>query len=254
MGTLAVKGGIGDFLQCLPYMMAYPEHEYFVVSHYDRATEFFASVGVRVTEAPLGKVGGVELCPRSMFFDHNPFGRRAPLFNDGRPVVGVHLWASNYSLSIERRFGFPSKTLPPLLLDRFRMAMPEANFILFGSSSEIDEFSGGRPRSDGCLAFVADHDVTVSLTRVEECLALVGSDSAFKTMSAMLCIPTVVWVGDYKDETRDSVFINPYVLAGVMSVFRYKDLGSGPDLTAGASFTLSRLIATLRPHKGVVVA
>jgi hypothetical protein len=42
-------------------------------------------------------------------------------------------------------------------------------------------------------------------------------------MSAMNKIPTFVWLGDYIDEARDSMFIDPYVTDGVMEIFRYKD-------------------------------
>ena len=34
-----IKGGIGDFLQCLPHVMAHPEHQYLVASHHDHVHE-----------------------------------------------------------------------------------------------------------------------------------------------------------------------------------------------------------------------
>ena len=52
----------------------------------------------------------------------------------------------------------------------------------------------------------------------------VGSDSAFKTLSSMLQIPIMVWLGDYIDDMKDNTFIKPYVSDGHMEVLRYTNL------------------------------
>jgi hypothetical protein len=238
----AVKGGIGDFLQCLPFMLDHPEHRYLVASHHDRVSEFFGTLGVEVEESLLGRTVGVEDCPRQTFFRFrdNPFPRRAPIFTDGRPVVGVHLGGSAYSVSLQQRFGLPSKVLPRAVLDALVAGAPQYNFLLFGSPSELDNL-GEKENATPHLRLVRHEDAAVSLSCVAQCAALVGSDSAFKTMSAMLRIPTVVWVGGHPDEHRDTRFIDPYAAAGVMSVFRYWDLGDAHEVAAGVDFTLGRL-------------
>ena len=245
---IAVKGGIGDFLQCLPFMMTHPEHRYLVASHHDRVSEFFGSLGLEVEEVSLGRLGGAYNCPRRVFFDGgvSPFARRSRIFSDHRLVVGVHLGGSDYSISVERRFGFPTKNLPPVVLDGLVRAGTRYNFLLFGSPSEINILSP--TWRDLNMGLVVEEDVTASLSHVVECDALVGSDSAFKTMSAMMRIPTVTWVGDYRDDFRDEKFIDPYVKAGAMSVFKYKDLGSLAEVEAGVSFSLDQIKKTNEAH------
>lgn len=237
MSDIAVKGGVGDFLQCLPYMLAHPEHKYLVASHYDRVTEFFASVGLQVEELSLGRLTNVPNCPRSLFFNNNPIDKQHPLF-DG-PAIGIHLGGSGYSLGIEKRFGFPPKALPFTVLNEL-LADSTHNFLLFGSPLELTNIPAHWYRSKR-LKIVNDKDITVSLGHVANCSALVGSDSAFKTMSSMLRIPTIVWVGDYKDTFRDATFIEPYVKEGVMTVFRYTNLTSSREVKKGVDLTLGQL-------------
>ena len=241
----AVKGGIGDFLQCLPFMLAHPEHEYLVASHYGRATEFFAAVGLHVEDLSLSSLSGVPVtsrmigaddCPRELFFGRNPFKPIARVFSGKRPVVGIHLGGSAYSVGVENRFGFPSKVLPLVLINRLLLANTRYDFLLFGSSEEV---SGVAEHQH--LRIVCDPDATVSLSHAVECSALIGSDSAFKTMSSMLRTPTVVWIGDYKDGHRDSRFIDPYVKAGIMETFRYRNLNDMHEISAGIAFSLSRI-------------
>ena len=238
MSTFAIKGGFGDFLQCLPFMLFHPYHRYLVASHNDHVVEFFATVGLKVEELSLGKLTGIDNCPRRLFFNDNPFPRQPAIFTGDRPVIGVHLGGSDYSLNIEKRFGFPSKALPLAVLGALVSACDQYDFLLFGSTDELAELV---VRENSQLRFVDNVDVTVSLSHVAECSALIGSDSAFKTMSAMLHIPTIVWVGDYRDDHRDEKFINPYVKQGVMTTFRYKDLTSDNKVNAGVSLCLEQL-------------
>lgn len=232
---LAVKGGIGDFLQCLPFMLTHPKHnQYLVASHYDRVPEFFAAFGLTVEELSLGRLTGVDNCPRGLFFRNNPLPKPVPIFTNGRPVLGIHLGGSNYSLSVEKRFGFPSKALPITVFNALVSANKGHNILLFGSASELDALMPNwRKSKSEHLRFIADDDVTVSLSYVAECTTFIGSDSAFKTMSAMLRIPTIVWIGNYKDDTRDGTFIDPYVKAGVMTAVRYHNLSSDYEVQVG---------------------
>lgn len=240
MKTYAVKGGYGDFLQSLPFMQACPQYRYLVASHNNHVVEFFKALGVKVEELSLGRLEGVEICPRTLFFKSNPFPRRKPIFDNGRPVVGIHLGGSSYSLSIEKRFGFPPKALPWAVLNQFIFMLGLGlNFLLFGSPDELARLGMRAVVTD--LKTVVDKDITVCLSYVDQCSSFVGSDSVFKTMSSMLRIPTVVWVGDYMDRHRDEKFIDPYVNAGVMSVYRYHDLNRHNEVADGVNFSLDNL-------------
>jgi ADP-heptose:LPS heptosyltransferase len=223
-------------------MMAHPEHDYLVASHNDCIPEFFRSLGISVEELSLGRLKGAKNCPRTLFLNNNPFPRQDPIFTDRRPVIGVHLGGSGYSISVEKRFGFPSKALPLRVLVGLVLKASQYNFLLFGSVDELDQFGlKESPR----LRLVRNEDISVNLSHIAECSGFVGSDSAFKTMSAMLRIPTVVWIGDYRDDNRDDNFINPYVTAGVVSAFRYKDLRRYAEVNSGVDFSLDRLSSRL---------
>ena len=68
------------------------------------------------------------------------------------------------------------------------------------------------------------------------------AESAFKTMSSMSGVPTLVYHADNNNHFRDRVFINPYVKAGVMTVYKYNDLGKEIDRAIDFALnTLSKL-------------
>ena len=136
MKTFAVKGGIGDFLQCLPFMKKNPQHQYLVASHYNRAVEFFSALDIKVLELPFGRMIDVELCPRELFFEDVLFGEGPLHFLNGCPVIGVHLGGSDYSISVEKRFGFPPKALPLAVLKSL-VVNQRYNFAVFSSPLEL---------------------------------------------------------------------------------------------------------------------
>lgn len=238
----AIKGGVGDFLQCLPFMLAHRDDKYYVASHHSDPVAFFAYFGIDVIELPLGRMAGMELCPRALFFERNPFPHSAPVFRDGKPVIGVHLGGSNYSLSVEKRFGFPPKALPKTLLTGLvEVTLGEYNFLLFGSPVELGEIG----RVPG--VWPVKGNLNACLAQVATCTALVGSDSAFKTMSAMLRIPTIVLMGNYRDDHRDERFISPYYQEKVLSYFRYKNLNDKEELSDAIKFCMMQLKALCLP-------
>ena len=261
---LCVCGGIGDFLQCLPFMLAHPERSYVVATHFSGASIFFFSLGVDVedvlayaalnhlpmVEEALCETGVTEACPRHTFFsDGSPFKPVVPVFTGNRPILGIHLGGSTFSIDAQRQLGLVSKALPVAVMRGF--TNDGYDILLFGTRWEIDDL--GIVETDH-LRFVCDPDATVSLAHVEQCSAFVGSDSAFKTMAAMLRIPTVVWLGDYHDDFRDQVFIDPYVKAGVMAVCRYTDLTQPEQVAAGVAATKASLARRLKLPSVTVAA
>jgi len=119
----------------------------------------------------------------------------------------------------------PAQVIKDLISEKY-------NVLVFGLKEEI--YSIGLEESES-LRLIAHENPAKSLAYVQQCRAVVASDSGIKTMSSMLKIPTMVWLGDYQDPPRDQMFIDPYVRDGVMQTFRYKNLDA--DLERGLKTT-----------------
>ena len=227
-----ISGGIGDFLQCLPHFLSdsNPNNKYLVVSHFREAQFFFDAVGKSVAmietysnneelNAILSTVSRLELvsfCPRTKYFDYNPFGPCKPLFNNDLRVIGVHLNGSRYAEKVNHDANLPSKNIPLSLLDV--LSKYKCNVVLFGSYSEVKLM---QIEESDSLKVISQREITDSLSFMSICDVFVGCDSAFKTMSSMLKKATLVWLPDYDDKFRDNVFINPYVSDCIMKTVRF---------------------------------
>jgi hypothetical protein len=249
---ILIDGGIGDFLQNLPFMIANKKHpiRYVVATHFSGAKALFDAAGIRPETLltfsnledqqkirdHLRSLGPLYACPRSVFLDRPPFGVPDDLFRNGRMTLGLHIAGSAYSIGAQRSFGLVSKALPSKLIELLRS--DEVNLLVFGSRDETRALNVAETDS---LRFIDFPDVARSLSYVTKCFAVVASDSAIKTMSAMLRIPTIVWLGDYQDDPRDRMFIKPYVDAGVMAIYRYKDLEDRAEFNNGIKFTKNLL-------------
>jgi Tfp pilus assembly protein PilF/ADP-heptose:LPS heptosyltransferase len=261
---LCVRGGIGDFLQCLPFMLAHPERNYVVMSQFSAAEAFFQTFGIEAnfgdtisnlddnaTADRLLQHIRAASCPRAPFFAGGvalPLKSVTRVFSGKRPVLGIHLGGSEFSVGAQKKLGLVSKVLPVGVVHSFTNS--GYDILLFGTRREIAEL--GIVETDH-LRFVCDPDATISLAHVAQCQAFVGSDSAFKTMAAMLRIPTVVWIGDYRDDFRDQTFIDPYVKAGVMATYRYTDLTRPEQVAAGIAATMAALTRRLQLPQATVM-
>ena len=219
------------------------------MTHFRGAESFFCDLGIHVEQylyytnlgeakqrgRELAKMGAIVPCPRRRYFARLPFSASKIEFPDPRPIVGVHLAGSKFSMSVQGQMGLVTKSLPVGVLQGLQ-ALQQFNIIVFGTKAELAAL-GLRETTD--VRFACFDRISESLSAAAQCSALVGSDSAMKTMTSMLRIPTIVWMGDYPDFFRDCVFIGPYVEAGVMEVFRYTDLSL--DLGAGIQFTQAAL-------------
>jgi len=227
-----MSGGIGDFLQHLPFLIANKE-PFIAAAHFQGAKELLDYLKLVPQDLvyfntmdkqnyhldKLTKKYQMAYCQRAQYFDSNPFEMQAPVFSNGKPVLGIHLGGSKFSIEMQKKMRLCTKNLPPetvtnLLSDKY-------NILLFGTEEEMIDY--GLQEQDN-LKFVAHKEVAKSLSYVGQCDAMIASDSSFKTMSSMLKIPTMVWMGDYEDLPRDHMFIDPYVKDGIMEVFRYFDI------------------------------
>jgi len=224
------EGGVGDTLQHLPFMVLNKKARYCMMNHYKGAKELLKFLGVKpeytfhyktdIQKLELLKGMGLkepmQQVPRTKYFSSNPFPQQKLLFTNGKPVVGVHLCGSKFSSDQYIKNGVATKSIPGATVD----ALNGYNVILFGLPEEISRF--GFKQSD-TLKTITYLDIAKSLSYVEQCNAVVAADSAIKTMSSMLKIPTFVWMSDHADYFRDVVFISPYVDDGVMKVFKYRN-------------------------------
>jgi len=224
---LEIHGGVGDFLQHLPFVLKNKSAKYIVATHFLAAKAFFESLGIQVSKyyfynnadeyrairQELRKLSHSYWCPKQVFFDVMPFKveKKPKLKTD--IVIGLQIGSSrltNSPLSIK----FALKLVHALLNMR-------CSIILFGTKKEIDQL---KLKASKGLFFATDKDITKNLSLVQFCDLLIGGESVFKTMSSMSGIQTLVIHEDNNNRFRDRVFTYPYIQEGVMHVYKYKDL------------------------------
>ena len=243
--SLMICGGVGDFLQHLPYMLNNKSNNYSIITHFPKAKDFFETIGVQVDKiyifsdrseeksivASISKEMNVYRCPRNLFMDNFPFLPEALIFDNHYPVVGIHAGGSSYAVNKDIKSGNIPKTLPKKYIDGLLKELNtlEVNIIFFGMKNEIETFD---IEENAKLKFACHADITKNLSVVSQCNAFIGSDSAFKTMSSMLRIPTIILCSAPKNNFRDRMFINPYIKCHVMSAFKYSDFSDGEIIEA----------------------
>jgi ADP-heptose:LPS heptosyltransferase len=224
---LEIHGGVGDFLQHLPFILKHRSAKYIVATHFLNAKAFFETLGILVTKyyfynnADEHRVIRRELkknpysywCPKKVFFDHIPFKTALKPKLKTDVVIGLQIGSSRLTNS-------PLSVVFALQLIETLLKMG-CSMILFGTKKEIDQLKL-KPRKE--LFFATDQDITKNLSLVQYCDLLIGGESVFKTMSSMSKIKTLVIHEDNNNRFRDRVFTNPYIKAGVMHVYKYKHL------------------------------
>ncbi len=253
-----VLGGIGDLLQCLPFMLSEKKNktEFFVMSHQRDSQQLLLDLDINLKkfiyyqtiedqikfQSEIIALNQIEECPRSIFFEKNPFLVMPEIFNNKNKVIGIHLGGSDFSIALQKKLQIPSKNLPVKIIHEFQKK--DFNLLVFGTKKELDNYQ--ITPSNNIKLMYCD-SIYEALAHVAQCHLFVGSDSAFKTLSSMLKIPTYVWLADYFDEFRDNNFISPYVKSGVMDVFRYKNLENIEEFLSAISQTFKFINDTLFP-------
>lgn len=240
-----IRGGIGDFLQCLPYVLMRPDDEYYIHTHFSKAKEFFNEFGVESPKVflfkdaaehdsqvdeilsncdPKVKTNFME-CPR-FFYSSLAFSDsiRAQVdslvssFKEKKPIIGIHPFGSLFAKNIYEKFNLPIKFIPADVIKN--IVSNKFNYFLFGSKQELENY--GLTETDN-MKFVCFDNVVASLASVKSCSKIIGTDSCFKAMAVIHKIPSYCILGDFEDETRDAMFINQYAEDKVLTVFKYKN-------------------------------
>jgi len=222
-----IDGGIGDILLSLEGALA--EESIDLFSHFAGAKQMVEQAGVKVEnfvyyqdKSPADKTTE-NVVPLSLYpsfkLPVSPQEVKAKLSLDDRKIVGIHPFGSKYSNDYWGKQGYPLKSFSQEnvihIIDRLREVY---QFLIFGTPDELEEYKYCYSNNDAqpvCLP------IWESLAAVRLCEAVVATDSAIKTMSAISRIPTKVYLGNYNDMFRDKVFIEPYIRDGVMQVWQY---------------------------------
>lgn len=239
---LLVMGGVGDFLQCLPYMLNNRSNNYVVCSHFKNAHLFFDTLKINIkhfyiysnypelgaSRILLRNLGNVYRCPRNLFFTESKF----PLFisktkfENNYPTLGVHFSRSQFRLIDETNRNALQSFLPlsfiSLLMEH--LSKLNINIILFGTKKEITSYG---LRQNNKLKFANHKNIVNNLSLVPQCDVFLGSDSVFKSMSSMLRIPTILLKANINENFGSRMFIDPYVKEGVMYKLVYKNISDG---------------------------
>jgi ADP-heptose:LPS heptosyltransferase len=205
-----------------------------VFSHFTSVEEFYRPFGVTVSRlqyfSSLNELWSLgitsEALPRTRYPRFNLPKVSVEPPNDRR-VIGIHIEGSRFSNEASRQNGRPIKDMSQGFLGKLIAALNsnEAFPYVFCSPSRRVEvqamFNKNYSRAFKVIAF---DDIWASLACVAHCHLVLATDSAIKTMAAILRIPSVVLVGDYQDAFRDEVFLKPYVSDGVMQLIRFKNM------------------------------
>ncbi len=242
--TLQIQGGIGDFLQHLPFILQHKSYSYIVLTHFLHAESFFKALGIKVKKYyfytnwedyveirdKLLKLPHTHICPRALLFKENPFSVTKKKSFEKKPhVVGIHMGSSKIASG-------------KALVKDFVIALIEelnqlkCKIILFGTEEELKSLNVSSSKD---IVFAKDKNVIKNLALVNRCDLMIASDSVFKTMASMLNIPSIVLHKDNKNPFRDRTFIEPYIKTGSMSVYKFQKLED--EVGDALSFTMKRI-------------
>ncbi len=247
--TLQIQGGIGDFLQHLPFILQHKSYNYIVLTHFLHAESFFKALGIRIKKYyfytnwedyvvlrdRLQTASDTYVCPRTLFFETNPFVNTKKKVLKKSNVVGLHMGSSKLAAGKALSQDFVLKLLTFLTQSKYKV-------ILFGTKDELKSLDV-KPHPQITLA--QDQNVIKNLSLVNQCDLMIASDSVFKTMSSMLNIPSIVLHKDNANHFRDRTFIEPYVKAKCMYVYKYQSL-ENKEVDSALAFTIKNINTLLK--------
>jgi ADP-heptose:LPS heptosyltransferase len=224
---LEIQGGIGDFLQHLPFILENKSAQYIVATHFKGAQLFFKALGIKVNKyyfysnkeeyrsirETLKKEEYSQSCPRVLFFQQSPFVSYKKIRNKKKRVIGIHPGASALGSSKAIPMSFIQELIKQLIQMGYKI-------ILFGTKKELSDIKISKNKD---IILASDKNIIKNLSFVQYCDLLIGSDSVFKTMASMIKIPTIVLHQNTKNNFRDRVFIKPYLKNHMMHVYKYNN-------------------------------
>lgn len=234
--SIEIHGGIGDFLQHLPFILNNKSARYIVATHFKGAPSFFKSLNIKVDQYYfysnkeeyrairnlIDKHGHAYVCPRALFFKASPFGNPVKSKHTKRKTIGIHAGASSLGSHKAIPAGFTKELLAYLNRENYKI-------ILFGTAKELSQMQALKNKD---IVFASDKNIIKNLALVNDCDLLIGSDSVFKTMASMLKKPTIVLHQNIKNNFRDRVFITPYIKEQLMYVYKYTNFNKTDMKTA----------------------
>ena len=223
--SIEIHGGIGDFLQHLPFILNNKSAHYIVATHFKGAQSFFKSLNIKVDQYYfysnkeeyrairnlIRKDRHAYVCPRALFFKASPFGNPIKSKHTKRKTIGIHAGASSLGSHKAIPAGFTQQLLKYLVRENHKI-------ILFGTKKELSQMQELKNKD---IVFASDKNIIKNLALVEHCDFFIGSDSVFKTMASMLRKPTIVLHQNTKNNFRDRVFVTPYIKEQLMYVYKY---------------------------------
>ena len=248
---LEIQGGIGDFLQHLPFILKNKSAQYIVATHFKGAQLFFRALGIKVNKyyfysnkeeyrsirEILKKEEYSQSCPRVLFFQQSPFVSYKKIRNKKKGVIGVHRGASALG---------SSKVIPATFIKDLVTQLNQMGYkiILFGTKKELSDIEISKNED---IIFASDENIIKNLSFVQHCDLLIGSDSVFKTMASMIKIPTIVLHQNTKNNFRDRVFIQPYLKNHMMHVYKYNNF-SKQEIKFALHYVLNILSLKFNSH------
>jgi len=237
--SIEIHGGIGDFLQHLPFIINNKSAHYIVATHFKGAPSFFKSLNITVDQYYfysnkeeyrairnlIRKERHAYVCPRALFFKASPFGNPVKSKHTKRKTIGIHAGASSLGSHKAIPASFTKELLAYLNRKKYKI-------ILFGTKKELTQMQELKNKD---IVFASDKNIIKNLALVSDCDLLIGSDSVFKTMASMLKKPTIVLHQKTKNNFRDRVFITPYIKEQLMYVYKYTNFNK-TDMKSALQF------------------
>lgn len=231
-----IAGGIGDFLQYVPFVIKEKDKNFLIHTHFQNAKAFFEYLEVKNCEflffsnlnefeSQKQKLSyNYDLKPSERSFIYN-FPLNNTLlesneeiknsFKEDKKIIGIHPFGSEFANNVAKKINVSLKkinteTIYDLIDDKF-------NYLIFGTRQELEDNKFYETEN---VKFICFSDVMQSLAAIKICNLVIATDSCFKNMACINGIKTFCILGDYKDEFRDKYFIEVYQIAGILETLK----------------------------------
>jgi len=205
-----LRGGLGDVL--LKVGNIKPDEFYIVFSHLKQTADLVSVYTTNFKYINMAKPAGDVPNPvASMVYPPMliPYESTQKAYNSlskNKKIIGIHPIGSKMSRDFDINKKRPQKIMSAEFIKTIVATFKNNNteILLFCAPNEVDLFK------DFDVRVIAEPYIWDCIAYVSFCDLVIATDSAIKTFSAVLHIPTIVVMGDYEDKIRDETFINPY--------------------------------------------